>query len=85
MAKVPSLVSACNGKPETYMAPRQVSCCRCDLAIPKGAMAARIPTKKGAYRSKAIYCIGCLDAIIKQTRIDLCALEKLCGFGDEIV
>jgi hypothetical protein len=75
MSKAPSLVSGCNGRPEAYKASRQVACCRCESSIPKDANAVKIPTKKGDYKAKNIYCLSCFEAIINQTRIELSQLE----------
>jgi hypothetical protein len=76
MSKAPSLVSGCNGRPEAYQAGRQVQCCRCESRIKKDANAVRIPTRKGVYLTKQIYCVSCFAAIIKQTRLELSELEQ---------
>ena len=77
MSRAPSLISGCNGKPESHEIGRATNCSRCKAALVKGTKCARIPRAGGSFKSWKIFCLKCLGDVLVQTKKDLVEVEKL--------
>ncbi len=77
MSRAPSLISGCNGKPESHEIGRAANCSRCKTAMAKGTKCARIPRAGGSFKSLKIFCLKCLGDVLVQTKKDLAEAEKL--------
>ena len=75
--KIPSLISASNGKPSITEAKRKRRCKRCDSDIIMGEKLFEIPNANAGFRDKKSFCKCCFREILDQTKKDVNKLESL--------
>ena len=74
--KTPSLLSCSTGKPVPYVCKRKSNCKRCDAEVHNGDICAQIPKSSGGFMVEKIHCLNCLEEMIKQTKIEISAIEN---------
>jgi len=75
--KTPSLISGSNGKPNYVIAQRASRCFRCHIEIISQEKCVEIPKLGGPFTQKKRICLNCFRDILRQTKKDIEALEKV--------
>ena len=74
--KTPSLISGSSGKPKFVEALKKSQCKRCGFPIAKGQKCVDVPNPRASFSSSRRFCPDCFGSILKQTKIDLNAIES---------